>query len=436
MKVKQVNCTFKPECNGLCLLFFLMMTTHCSWAQCPTGPVQLTTQQQVIDFGVNFPSCTAVGNLTISGSDITDLTPLQNLLLAGSVSVEGVSVVNLNGLHNIRTVTGGFGILNLEKLTSLGSLKLKAVQSLSISGTPNLPDLTGLDSLTTINSSLTISRTPFVNLTGLENLQSIDGRLTITSNAGLVTLSGLNAGHDDPSSQFELYGNPLLTGCAVPQICVRASDGSSGSGGGVRNNGTGCSSISQVQITCAAMPVTLKDFSAEPEGAFVSLRWETADEVKFKGFQIQRSLNATEFSPITWVDARGQYRETTTYGYTDQDFPPVAGTIYYRLKMVDFDESFRYSKISAVKVDANAYGFVILGNPANGAIQVLVSYPKYQLLEIKLQNARGQILHQESRLAPKGTQTIKVPVPPGMSGVYLLSIGDGKVFKTKKVIVN
>src|SRR5690606_26111693 len=52
--------------------------------QCPPGDVSLTSQTEVDAFATNYPNCTEIsGGLYISGSTITDLSPLNNLTSVG-----------------------------------------------------------------------------------------------------------------------------------------------------------------------------------------------------------------------------------------------------------------------------------------------------------------------------------------------------------------
>src|SRR5690606_429090 len=52
--------------------------------QCPAGNVSLTSQAQIDDFATNYPNCTEIsGYMIISGSTITDLSPLSNLTSVG-----------------------------------------------------------------------------------------------------------------------------------------------------------------------------------------------------------------------------------------------------------------------------------------------------------------------------------------------------------------
>ena len=100
--------------NKFILLFLLVLplVIACSDDDAPTGPstdviegdVSLSTQAEVNSFAGTY----ITGSLTISGSDIVDLTPLSTLdSLGGDLLIEvNVALKNLNGLSNLTSVGG------------------------------------------------------------------------------------------------------------------------------------------------------------------------------------------------------------------------------------------------------------------------------------------------------------------------------------------
>jgi hypothetical protein len=73
--------------------------------------------------------------------------------------------------------------------------------------------------------------------------------------------------------------------------------------------------------------------------------WNTAREINVKDFTIERSNNATHFISI------GQVAATNAAGYSFADQNPLSGVSYYRLKIMDKDGSFKYSKIVTINTN-------------------------------------------------------------------------------------
>lgn len=95
--------------------------------------------------------------------------------------------------------------------------------------------------------------------------------------------------------------------------------------------------------TDTPLPVTLTDFSVKKEGTVAALSWKTTAETNSKSFEVQHSLNGKEWAVLGNVDAYGESSTTKTYNYTHAT--PSNGNNLYRLKMIDNDETFAFSRI-------------------------------------------------------------------------------------------
>lgn len=100
-------------------------------------------------------------------------------------------------------------------------------------------------------------------------------------------------------------------------------------------------------ILQSIIPVELTTFNATAGNQEVSLIWETASERNNAGFEVERSYDNETFEKILFIDGMGTTTEKTFYSCTDV---PEEGKIFYRLKQIDFDGSFTYSKTVEVDV--------------------------------------------------------------------------------------
>jgi len=83
------------------------------------------------------------------------------------------------------------------------------------------------------------------------------------------------------------------------------------------------------------------DFRGEPGSNKVTLYWSTLSETNCNGFQIERSLNNTDFQKIDYIKAAGNSSERKDYKFTDKTVfkPEINRTFYYRLKIINEDNS-------------------------------------------------------------------------------------------------
>jgi hypothetical protein len=90
------------------------------------------------------------------------------------------------------------------------------------------------------------------------------------------------------------------------------------------------------------LPLTLLGFTIKNIENSTVLNWHTENETNFSHFEIEKSINGLQFNEIGRVHTN---TENGNYQFIDE--APKRSIIYYRLKMIDLDGSFTYSKIVA-----------------------------------------------------------------------------------------
>lgn len=93
------------------------------------------------------------------------------------------------------------------------------------------------------------------------------------------------------------------------------------------------------------LPVTLLSFTAKPQTGFNELSWATARESGFQSFVVEYSTDETAWTPAGTVLPFQKNIEPNYYYKHPTNF---LGTLFYRLKMIDEDSSFTYSRVISV----------------------------------------------------------------------------------------
>jgi hypothetical protein len=157
------------------------------------------------------------------------------------------------------------------------------------------------------------------------------------------------------------------------------------------------------------LPVTLLSFAASKCNSGVCLLWSTENEQDFSHFEIEKSVDGTRFSSLTSVTALNTAQRNS---YTAVDNNPANGANYYRLKQVNMDARFTYSRI--LKVDLTKPQLVsIQPNPAQNSVLIkgLAGYG-----HIRLMDMNGKIILQKNIQQPIEEINIsQLPV-----GIYML----------------
>ena len=95
------------------------------------------------------------------------------------------------------------------------------------------------------------------------------------------------------------------------------------------------------------VPVELTSFVSSVNGSDVKLEWTTATEMNNNGFEIQKKVGK-DFVKIGFTKGFGTTTDKHDYSFTDKQLQP--GMYSYRLKQVDFDGKYEYSKVIEVQV--------------------------------------------------------------------------------------
>jgi len=112
--------------------------------------------------------------------------------------------------------------------------------------------------------------------------------------------------------------------------------------------GTGTYSVNDFTFNGAIVPavpmgLNLKSFTATSSDKSSQLNWITTDEINFSHFEIQRSFDGKIFISIGIVECGSSSRSEKNYSFDDKT--PDERNNYYRLKIIDLDQTYSYSKV-------------------------------------------------------------------------------------------
>jgi hypothetical protein len=180
------------------------------------------------------------------------------------------------------------------------------------------------------------------------------------------------------------------------------------------------------------LPVQLVQFLAsKKDDGSVLLSWATSQEENAGYYDVERSSDQTGWLKIGSVKAKGNSSTTTNYNYSDK--LPLDGDGYYRLKMVDIDGKFKYSKTVTVSGDKNTRPLVIYSNPFSDLIRLKVNVSRAQNLNMTVSDMLGKIVISKSYQAQAGDNFVNLQPAAGGSGMYILHIHGDSYNQTVKL---
>lgn len=191
--------------------------------------------------------------------------------------------------------------------------------------------------------------------------------------------------------------------------------------------------ISCLNHACGALAVQFLSFQAERiSNSEVKVSWRTTNEVNNKMFIIERSTESTNtFIEEGRVDADKVLNAIHEYTFRDEnDYENIS---YYRLRQIDLDNKFLYSRVVPVKGYAMEESIAVFPNPANSFTSLNIHLRNNNKGIVLLFNNEGQKVHQQNCLFKKGNNIIALDLSKFGKGFYIIKVSksDGQTLTTK-----
>lgn len=175
-----------------------------------------------------------------------------------------------------------------------------------------------------------------------------------------------------------------------------------------------------------SLPIRLLSFTAQSKSDAVTLQWSTDREENFKGFDIERSVDGSDWTKMAFVATMANNASAVTqYSYNDNT--PVTGHVYYRLKMIDAGWGFTFSKqLTIIKNNRNA-SLQNYPNPFRGNTNIAFQLPVTGLATLKVFNTMGvEVSTLINKKLEAGNYTVSFDGASLPAGVYHYTLRYGK----------
>ena len=183
---------------------------------------------------------------------------------------------------------------------------------------------------------------------------------------------------------------------------------------------------------CGLLPVTLLDFSAKWNNNTVSLRWDISKAINLKSFEVEYSTDGNNFDSLATVN----YQDgLNAYGYLHVT---SSSQNFYRLKMIDDDGQYFYSKILNVQKSASQNKAVLMyPNPAYSDLTLKLSTGDNEKVAINIFDNSGKIVVTKIVTLPQGENFVSIDgIEKLASGFYFVKIKSATIDAIEKLIVS
>ncbi|MFS8083663.1 MAG: T9SS type A sorting domain-containing protein [Ginsengibacter sp.] len=245
------------------------------------------------------------------------------------------------------------------------------------------------------------------------NLQIVRFRI---GNGANDTTGGTLLNNQDYSVQFKVTVNQVPAGSNVPSITNI-----------VRINSLSDAGISFVDDATAIinpeegpLPLIFMDVTAQKIPGAIAVQWTTAQEINCKEFRIERSENGIVFKAVANVPAQGSGNSLKQYEWKDKNIPAIS-KVYYRVKQLDIDSTFQYSKTVSVNTE-NIESIKITPGIIHSSLNITITGKLISNATINIFTMDGRLVYSKNAEFRNENELIINDVNRFSSGMYLIQV--------------
>ena len=177
-------------------------------------------------------------------------------------------------------------------------------------------------------------------------------------------------------------------------------------------------------------PVSLLSFDASRNGKVNNLQWSTSLEINSNKFVIERSADGKNFSSLGEVRATGNSTVNQYYRFTDA--APIKAVNYYRIRMIDNDNTYKLSEIKNVK-NSGIAEMAVNPNPVNQLMRISLQADANETATLTVTDLSGKRVISKPITVVSGLNNLEIPVSQLSSGTYIVTVRLSNQTLVKKI---
>ncbi len=180
------------------------------------------------------------------------------------------------------------------------------------------------------------------------------------------------------------------------------------------------SSNSTASLGAVVLPIKLGDFTVTKQNNDGYLTWVLLDQdASANHFDIERSINGTDFVKISTVQASAATGVDVVYNFTDPNLPALQKSIiYYRIKAVDKNGNVLYTDIKNLRLSSVKNQASVFPNPAKEFTNVSFTAGSTGKGQITLLDASGKRISEQTFTTIQGTNKQLINTANLAAGTY------------------
>ncbi|NJO02813.1 MAG: T9SS type A sorting domain-containing protein [Bacteroidia bacterium] len=200
--------------------------------------------------------------------------------------------------------------------------------------------------------------------------------------------------------------------------------------------GDACELADEPTALATQLSIHMLDFTGKRIGEKVALNWVSITEANLSHYEVQRSLDGSEFSSVGVVQAEGNTTRFTNYNFWDENLPASVPYLYYRLRIVDRKGLFRLSSIIRVELNKQEPDLLMFPNPLTAEEELQL---KFNASEgegrVSISDMMGREVLTWNTSISDGENHLSFPIRALYPGLYLVQLDLGYQRLIRRLLV-
>jgi hypothetical protein len=226
---------------------------------------------------------------------------------------------------------------------------------------------------------------------------------------GVIYFSGIT-----PANPVSVAGGPGGNETGRDASCAPIVPPTAGSSGTITQNyDFRLSTFLNINECSIPLASVLLYFKTTKKNEAVELTWEILNTEDVLSFQVERGNSSFNMEPLFIVDPIDNISK-----YAIKDETPIAGNNFYRLKIIEKNQQWKYSTVKKIFIGKNSSSIRIYPNPAQHMITISGTDGQDEML---LYDISGKLIIRKRLNANQSS--IEVNLPCLTTGIYVIRIG-------------
>lgn len=168
-----------------------------------------------------------------------------------------------------------------------------------------------------------------------------------------------------------------------------------------------------------ALPINILSFNATKSEQNVELDWVVNQEKNFSHFEVFHSNDGYNFNQIGKVNSTNSNFETNTYQFVDSKLN--SGISFYKLKIVDNDGTYSWSKIVTIENNNKPNKISIFPNPAHSFVNINMGELALENFTLQVIDISGKVILSETN-SNLNSEILNIDLSDFSNGIYSIKI--------------